>query len=215
MTTTSHPALVAIDGAFLTSVARQFGLPHISPATVCGFLEKNGYDVLETFTTLIQEVPDTNDDRLVGEKQNSFEKRRRALEAAGVTVVPCPSRRMESGFKQSDDQRLIVKALSFCLRVRPRFFCLAAGDRDYIPLVEELRSQGIRTILLTYRDFCSYDLERICWKTRQIEDMLDLDAARAELRNEFRTDPRDDFRDEPSGADADTLTDALFRGRDD
>lgn len=180
-----EPALLAIDGAFLTSVARQFGLPHISPATVRAVCEKDGFDVLETFTTLIQEVPETLDDRLVGEKQNSFEKRRRALEAAGATVVPCPSRRMDSGFKQSDDQRLVVKALSFCLRVKPRFLCLAAGDRDYIPLVEELRFHGIRTMLLTYREYCSYDLERICWKTQIIGDHFDLEAERHNLRSSY------------------------------
>ena len=112
----------------------------------------------------------------------SYYERRRALEAAGATVVPSPSRRMDSGFKQSDDQRLVVKALSFCLRVRPRFLCLAAGDRDYIPLVEELRIHGIRTLLLTYREYCSYDLERICWKTHILGDHLDLESERNNLR---------------------------------
>lgn len=184
MSLSQETSLLAIDGAFLTSVARQFGLPHISPATVRASWERHGFDILETFTTLIQEVPDALDDRLVGEKQNSFEKRRRALEAAGATVVPCPSRRMEGGFKQSDDQRLVVKALSFCLRVRPRFLCLVAGDRDYIPLVEELRSLGIRTQLLTHRDFCSYDLERICWKVHQIGENIDFDVERGKLRSE-------------------------------
>ncbi len=205
----SRTSLLAIDGAFLTNVARQFGLPHISPAAVRGFLGSQDFDVLETFTTLIREVPDSLDDRQVGEKQNLFAKRRHALEMAGATVIPCPSRRMEGGYKQSDDQRLVVKALSFCLRVRPRFLCLAAGDRDYIPLVEELRSEGVRTLLLTHRDFCSYDLERICWQVRQIEDGIDIDAARAEIRPETRAEPGGS-----PDADADALAGALFRDRD-
>ncbi|EPR42449.1 NYN domain, limkain-b1-type [Desulfovibrio sp. X2] len=171
---TDDSTLLSIDGAFLTSVARQFWLPHISPADVRKDVEEQGFDVLETFMTLIREVPDSLDDRQVGEKQNLFAKRRYALELAGATVIPSPAHRMDQGYKQSDDQRLVVASLSFCLRLKPRFLCLVAGDRDYIPLVEELRSQGIRTLLLTHKDFCANDLERVCWRVQQLEARLGL-----------------------------------------
>jgi|GEM_PF-5216988 len=180
MTFGANSLLLSIDTAFLAKVARQYGLPHISPADIRAALEREGYDVVETYAAVIRETPDSLDEREVGEKHNLFEKRRYALELAGATVIASPSCKMEYGYKQSDDQRLVVKSLSFCLRVRPRFLCLVAGDRDYIPLVEELRAEGIRTILLSYESFRSGDLTRLSWRVREIADFIELPRVRSE-----------------------------------
>ena len=39
----------------------------------------------------------------------------------------------------------MIKTLALCLRLKPDFLTLFAGDGDYAPLVWELRDAGIRT----------------------------------------------------------------------
>ena len=64
-----------------------------------------------------------------------------------------PAKRLkDGGFKQSDDQRLVIATLSLALRLRPDFVVLAAGDGDFAPMVWELRNEGIRTEVLGERE---------------------------------------------------------------
>lgn len=96
-----------------------------------------------------------------------------ALEESGARVIPAPAKRQpDGGFKQSDDQRLVIATLSAALRLRPDFLVLAAADGDFAPMVWALRDAGIRTEVLARPQMLASDLRRAAYSVIDIDNAL-------------------------------------------
>lgn len=104
-------------------------------------------DILEQLIFIPERVPENDSAEALATvtlQARNFSSALQRQTAARVFI--CPAKRTPSGdFKQSDDQRLMIKTLSSCLRLKPDFLTLFASDGDYAPMVWELREWGIRT----------------------------------------------------------------------
>ena len=162
--------LLAIDSSPCDIVARELGYPHFPVRQVRETVTGDGVDVIETYVTLVERVPDDNPESIAANKIN-FTRIQHALEEAGARVIPAPAKRQpDGGFKQSDDQRLVIATLSAALRLRPDFVVLAAADGDFAPMVWALRDAGIRTEILARPQMLASDLRRAAYS------VIDLDA---------------------------------------
>ncbi|OHX37001.1 hypothetical protein BJL95_20120 [Methylomonas sp. LWB] len=107
----------------------------------------DGVDVLEQLIFTAGRVPENDSAEALATVTSQSRNLSAALQRqTAARVFICPAKRTPSGdFKQSDDQRLMIKTLSSCLRLKPDFLTLFASDGDYAPMVWELREWGIRT----------------------------------------------------------------------
>lgn len=129
-------------------------------------------DVIETLVTLVERVADDNPEAIAA-NQNGFTRKQHALEEAGARVIRAPAKRApDGGFKQSDDQRLVIATLSLALRLRPDFVVLAAADGDFAPMVWELRNEGIRTEVLARPQMLASDLRRAAYSIIDLDEVL-------------------------------------------
>ena len=122
--------------------------------------------------TLVERVADDNPEAIAA-NQNGFTRKQHALEEAGARVIRAPAKRApDGGFKQSDDQRLVIATLSLALRLRPDFVVLAAADGDFAPMVWELRNEGIRTEVLARPQMLASDLRRAAYSIIDLDEVL-------------------------------------------
>lgn len=120
-------------------------------------------DVIETLVTLQKRVPEDDTAESIAQVSQQFENKRYALEMSGGKVIECPAKRSansQSGFKQSDDQRLMIKTLTLAMKLKPDILTLVAADSDYAPMVEALRDEGIRTEVIAAPEMLANDLRR-------------------------------------------------------
>ena len=82
---------------------------------------------------------------------------------AGARVLVCPAKRSGTGYKQSDDQRLMIATLSTCLRLRPDFLTFVGADGDYAPMLWELREAGVRSEVVANANALASDLRRVAY----------------------------------------------------
>jgi uncharacterized LabA/DUF88 family protein len=168
--------IIAIDLTPSERLAWDDGLPHFPIRELHTIIKEDlQADVKEILCTLPKKVPENDSPEAVTENDQRFEGKRWALEMNGARVIVCPAKRSEhtkSGFKQSDDQRLTIKTLTLCMKLKPDYLFLFAGDGDYAPLLEELRNEGIKCILFFQQDMVAKDVRRVAWDVRDIHPLL-------------------------------------------
>ncbi|MEA3642583.1 MAG: NYN domain-containing protein [Lamprobacter sp.] len=164
--------IFAIDLTPCDIVARERGAQFFPVQAVRELIAGDDVDVLETLVTLVERVAEDNPESIASNKMN-FTRKQHALEESGARVIRAPAKRLpDGGFKQSDDQRLIIATLSLALRLRPEFLVLAAADGDFAPMVWELRNEGIRTEVLARPQMLASDLRRAAYSVIDIDDVL-------------------------------------------
>ena len=164
--------LLAIDLTPCDIVARDLGHPHFPVKEIRELIAGDGVDLIETVVTLVERVPDETPESIAANKVN-FTRIQHALEEAGARVIPAPAKRQpDGGFKQSDDQRLVIATLSYALRLRPDFVVLAAADGDFAPMVLALREAGIRTEVLARAQMLASDLRRAAFSVIDLDNVL-------------------------------------------
>lgn len=164
--------IFAIDLTPCEKVARERGAPYFPLQEVRELIAGDDVDVIETLVTLVERVADDHPEAIATNAMN-FTRKQHALEEAGARVIRAPAKRLpDGGFKQSDDQRLIIATLSLALRLRPEFVVLAAADGDFAPMVWELRNEGIRTEVLARPQMLASDLRRAAYSVIDIDDVL-------------------------------------------
>ncbi|MDR1778072.1 MAG: NYN domain-containing protein [Desulfovibrio sp.] len=172
--------LVAIDLLPTERRAKEMGFPYfpVQEFIACCAKEHAGehVDIIEALCTLQLRVPEDDTVEAMAQARQQFEKKRYALEMCGVRVIECPSKRSQnspSGFKQSDDQRLMIRTLILSMKLRPDFVILVASDGDYTPMVEALRDEGIRTEVVASFPLLANDLRRHAVRVVDLDEVLD------------------------------------------
>ena len=123
----------------------------------------------------MKRVPESDSPEAIATNQEQYDRKVYALEMSGAKVVECPAKRSgntQSGFKQSDDFRLMVATMLTCMKLKPDFLVLVAGDGDYRAMVEGLRSEGVRTEVIAPISNLASDLRRVCVNVIDLDDVL-------------------------------------------
>ena len=168
--------IIAIDSQNIAKTVRDKDLPYFPhrefQKLVVG---PNGdSDVLEHMATVVRMVAQDDSPEAIAEVTERFNNKCHALQMSGVTVIESPAKRTpDGGYKQSDDQRLVIATMSRCFRLRPDFLVLVAADGDYAPMVEELRREGIRTEVVASPANLASDLKKVAWSTIDLDDILE------------------------------------------
>lgn len=178
--------IIAIDGAYAHHAARDAGFEHF-PIPAFRDIVKSGddVDVLESFITIIEKVPENDSPEAVATESTRVKNMQYALEMRGCHVLVCPDKRSQSvGVKHSDDQRLMISTLSTCLRLRPDFLVFVGADGDYAPMLWELRKEGIRTEVVATTNSLANDLKRVAFTIISLDELFeriktDIDLERA------------------------------------
>lgn len=169
--------LVAIDLVPAELCAKRKGFAFFPLREFLEWCRRDDVDVIEALVTLQRRVPDNDSAEAVAQATQQFESKRYALEMSGARIIDSPAKRSPSspsGFKQSDDQRLMIKTLTLSMKLRPDFLLLVAADGDYAPMVEALRDEGIRTEVAAAPDMLAGDLRRHAVKVIDLDGILDL-----------------------------------------
>lgn len=167
--------LISIDLIPAERVAKDLGFPYFPLKDFIALCQEGDVDVIEVLCTLQRRVPDDDSAEAVAQVSQQFEAKRHALEMSGARVIECPAKRSASspsGYKQSDDQRLMVTTLTLAMKLRPDFLTLVAADGDYAPMIEELRKEGIRTEVVASPRMLATDLKRVAVNHADLEELL-------------------------------------------
>jgi uncharacterized LabA/DUF88 family protein len=164
--------ILAVDHAYARRIAVDRGHPHF-PAEFRQVVQRNDdVDLLESLVFVVKPVPASDSPEDVAATTEQTERLCYALEMNGWRTVICPAKRSGDGFKQSDDARLVIESLALCLRLRPDFFVLFAGDGDFAPLVWALREEGIRTEVIASSSNLASDLRRAAYSVVEAEPLF-------------------------------------------
>lgn len=166
--------VLAIDAQYAERIARDLDLPYFPVRGLRELMSRDGgVDVIETLYPVIQRVPEDDSPEAVATVIHQVEQKRFALEMAGARVLICPAKRSgANGFKQSDDQRLMITTLATCLRLRPDFLTFVAADGDYAPMLWELREAGVRSEIVASPASLASDLRRVAYGVIDLEPVL-------------------------------------------
>ncbi len=164
--------IIAVDSAYAYNAASRAGF-HQFPIEAFRDLVSGdeGVDVVETLVTIVKRVPEDDSAASVATVASQVDRIQYALEMKGCRVIICPAKPdSQGGFKQSDDQRLMITTLSTCLKLRPDFLVLVAADGDYAPMVWELRYEGIRTEVVATQNALAAELKRASYSVVDLEN---------------------------------------------
>lgn len=167
--------LIAIDYLPAERCAKEKGHAHFPLESFVELCRQGDVDVIEVLCTLQKRVPENDSPEAVAEVNQQFEKKRYALEMCGARIIECPAKRSPnspSGYKQSDDQRLMITTLTLAMKLRPDFVMLVAADGDYAPMVEELRKEGIRTEVVASPSMLASELKRVAVNVADLDEIL-------------------------------------------
>jgi uncharacterized LabA/DUF88 family protein len=167
--------LIAIDLLYAERYAKEQGLPYFPMKDFIRLCSAGNVDVIEVLCTLQRRVPENDSAEALGAVMQSFERKRYPLEMCGAKIIECPAKRSQSsqsGYKQSDDQRLMIKTLTLAMKLRPDFVMLVAADGDYAPMVEALRDEGIRTEIIAAPNTLASELRRHAKNVIDLETLL-------------------------------------------
>lgn len=164
--------ILAVDHAYARRIAVDQGHPHFPAAFREVVQEDDGVDLVESLIFIGKPVPASDSPEDVAAVAEQTERLAYALEMNGWRTVVCPAKRSGDGFKQSDDARLVIESLALCLRLRPDFFVLFAGDGDFAPLVWALRAEGIRTEVVASAANLASDLRRAAHNVIEAEPLF-------------------------------------------
>jgi len=132
-----------------------------------------GVDVIETVYTLIKKVPEDDSAEALATVASQVDRIQHALEMKGCRVIVCPAKRTpDGGYKQSDDQRLMIKTLSICLKLRPDFLVFVGADGDYAPMMWELRAEGVRVEVVANSTSLATDLRRVAHSVVDLDEVF-------------------------------------------
>jgi hypothetical protein len=152
------------------------GFPYFPLKEFIQFVGAEGrVDVIETYVTLQRRVPEDNSAEAIAQVEQQTQRKRYALEMSGGRVIECPSKRSlnsGTGYKQSDDQRLMIKTMVQAMKFRPDFLVLVAADGDYAPMAEALRDEGIRTEVIAASNTLASDLQRVAYLVTDLDEVL-------------------------------------------
>jgi uncharacterized LabA/DUF88 family protein len=164
--------ILAVDHAYARRIAVEQGHPYFPAALREVVQGEDGVDLLESLIFIAKPVPASDSPEDVAAVSEQTERLSYALEMHGWRTVICPAKRSGDGFKQSDDARLVIESLALCLRLRPDFFVLFAGDGDFAPLVWALRAEGIRTEVVASAANLASDLRRAAYGVIEAEPLF-------------------------------------------
>ena len=167
--------LIAIDLIPAERRAKEKGHAYFPLKSFVEVCRQVDVDVIEVLCTLQKRVPENDSAEAVAEVNQQFDNKRYALEMSGARVIECPAKRSQnspSGYKQSDDQRLMITTLTLAMKLRPDFLMLVAADGDYAPMVEELRKEGIRTEVVASPSMLASDLKRVAVNVADLDEIL-------------------------------------------
>ena len=169
--------IMAVDLQMAERRAREKGFNHFPLLEIREKIASaEGVDLVESLVTVTRRVPENDSPEALATVTQQFENKRFAIEMSGGLVIECPAKPSSAsptGFKQSDDQRLMITTLSLCLRVRPDFLTLVAADGDFAPMVTELRREGIRTEIVAPPEILASDLKRVAVNVIDLDDVLE------------------------------------------
>ena len=167
--------MIAIDAIPNDRLAKEKGLDFFPLKEFINFCKADDVDVIETLITLPRMQPHDDSPEAAAQVNIQFDRKRYALEMSGAKVIECPTKRSPngpSGFKHSDDQRLMITTLTLAMKLRPDFVILVAADGDFAPMVEALRNEGIRTEVVASFDMLANDLRRQAVNVVDLNDIL-------------------------------------------
>ncbi len=142
--------VIAVDTNYAERIAKSLGFRYLPVAEIIQAIGSNNtVDVIECLATVVERVPEDETHEALANVVLQYRNKAFALSQLGVRVIRAPAKPLpDGGYKQSDDQALMIAALSTALRLQPDFLTLFAADGDFAPMVNELRYQGIRTELV-------------------------------------------------------------------
>ncbi len=155
--------MIAMDCPPLEKRAKERGFQYLPIRELSKLCETDGVDVVEVLGTIIEKQPLNDSPEEVARVRTNYVNKRLAMQLNGMNVIECPTKRSvscPSGFKQSDDIRLMLTTITMALKLRPDFVLLFAADGDFAPMVELLRNEGIRTEVVAPLDMLATDLRR-------------------------------------------------------
>ena len=164
--------ILAVDHAYARRIAVECGRPHFLAAFREVVQGDDGVDLLESLVFIVKHVPASDSPEDIATTSEQTERLSYALEMNGWRTIICPAKRSGDGYKQSDDARLVIESLALCLRLRPDFFVLFAGDGDFAPLVWALRAEGIRTEVVASPANLASDLRRAAYTVVEAEPLF-------------------------------------------
>lgn len=154
---------------------KDWGFPYFPLRQFVQYFRPDGVDIIEVLCTVQRRVPENDSPEAIAQVDMQFKNKRFALEMEGARVIECPAKRSlssQTGFKQSDDQRLMIKTLTLAMKLRPDFVTLVAADGDYAPMVEALRDEGIRTEVVASPKMLASDLRRHAFSVVDMDEVL-------------------------------------------
>ena len=168
--------ILSIDLTPIEYHAKTFGFPYLPIAGIISCCRADGKtDVVETLVPLVRRVPSNFTDESISKVTTAFSHKQYALQLSGARVIECSSKSSASsasGYKQSDDQRLMLTTLMLCMKLRPDYLMLFAADGDFAPMVDILRSEGIRTEVVAPLDSIAAELKRYATKIHDLYEMF-------------------------------------------
>ena len=200
--------LIAIDLVPMEHRAQAFGLPYMPITEIIRHCSEGDTDIIETLVTLTRRTPEKDSEESLAKVTQQFNRKKYALQLAGARVIECPSKFSHGGYKQSDDQRLMLTTLMLAMKLKPDYVMLFAGDGDFAPLVEVLRGEGIRTEIVAPLNILAGELRRHAARVIDFDAMLKQIIEKYNLPTNVFMQPRESAQ-EPSASDDDAYDDSV------
>ena len=200
--------LIAIDLVPMEHRAQALGLPYMPITEIIRHCSEGNTDIIETLVTLTRRTPEKDSEESLAKVTQQFNRKKYALQLAGARVIECPSKFSHGGYKQSDDQRLMLTTLMLAMKLRPDYVMLFAGDGDFAPLVEVLRGEGIRTEIVAPLNILAGGLRRHAAKVIDFDAMLKMIIEKYTLPTSVYAQPRESSP-EASATDVDPYDDPV------
>ena len=167
--------IMAVDLTPCERRAKELGFRHMPLRELKALCESDGVDIVEMLVTLPERLPNDESPEEIARVHTNLINKRVALQMNGARVIDCPTKKsasLPSGFKQSDDARLMLMTLTQALKLRPDFVLLFAADGDFAPMVEVLRGEGIRTEVVASHDMLASELCRHAVNVVDYDELL-------------------------------------------
>lgn len=167
--------LMAVDLTPCERRAKELGHPHLPLKELRDLCSDDGVDIIETLVTLPERLPADDSPEEIARIKTNMVRKKDALQRNGARVIECPTKRsasQPSGFKQSDDARLMLTTLMLALKLKPDFVLLFAADGDFAPMIEMLRAEGIRTEVVASPEMLASDLIRQAVNVVDYDELL-------------------------------------------
>ena len=166
--------IISIDLNPMEYYAKSKGLPYLPIEDIIEiFKEHDKVDVIECLVPLVRRVPEDDSAEALSRVTQAFISKQYALQMSGARVIEAPSKPAgNNGYKQSDDQRLMLTTLLLAMKLKPDYVTLFAADGDFAPMVEMLRTEGIRTEIVSPMDILAGELKKHAVRVIDFDDVI-------------------------------------------